>query len=170
MSPIFRPVFLLLLGSFLCTIAPAAAPKTFEVQEATIADIHAAILAKKLTSTQLVELYLKRIQAFNGPAVEEPNGILGVVKPVAHAKGINALITLNLRPAARKQWGFDDRKARSLTDLADNDPSMPDALEVAAQLDAHFAKTGKLVGPLRRRRFLHQGPVRHLRPPHHRRR
>ena len=44
--------------------------------------------------------------------------------------------------------GFDDRKARSMTDLVDDDPLMPDALEVAAELDARFAETGKLVGPL----------------------
>ena len=44
--------------------------------------------------------------------------------------------------------GFDPRKARSMTDAADNDPAMPDALEVAAQQDAYFASTGRLVGPL----------------------
>lgn len=37
--------------------------------------------------------------------------------------------------------------ARSMTDMVDNNPDMPDALEVAAWLDAEFAKTGKLVGP-----------------------
>jgi Asp-tRNA(Asn)/Glu-tRNA(Gln) amidotransferase A subunit family amidase len=57
-------------------------------------------------------------------------------------------MTLNLRPTVRKQWGFDDRKARSMTDSADNDPNMPDALEVAAAEDRHFAETGQLVGPL----------------------
>jgi amidase len=125
-----------------------AAPTQFKVEEATITDIQSAILAKKLTSTELVKLYLARIKAYNGPAVEETYGLLGPVKTIAHAKGINALITLNLRPAARKAMGFDDRKARSMTDLVDNDPKMPDALEVAAKLDADFAKTGKLVGPL----------------------
>ena len=35
-----------------------------------------------------------------------------------------------------------------MTDGADDDPAMPDALEVAAELDATFAATGKLVGPL----------------------
>jgi Asp-tRNA(Asn)/Glu-tRNA(Gln) amidotransferase A subunit family amidase len=35
-----------------------------------------------------------------------------------------------------------------MTDAVDNDPNMPDALEVAAREDAEFAKTGKLVGPL----------------------
>jgi Asp-tRNA(Asn)/Glu-tRNA(Gln) amidotransferase A subunit family amidase len=128
------------------SLSPASAP--FEVEETTIADIHAAILAKRLTSTELVGLYLKRIQAYNGPAVEEPYGLLGPIKPIKNAKGINALITLNLRPAARAAWGFDARKARSMTDLADTDPKMPDALETAAALDAHFARTGKLIGPL----------------------
>jgi len=126
----------------------AAADPSFHVEEATISDIQSAILAKKLTATELVKIYLTRIKAYNGPGVEEPNGILGKVNVISHAKGINALSTLNLRPAARKEWGFDDRHARSMTDLVDNDPSMPDALETAAQLDAEFAKTGKLVGPL----------------------
>ena len=44
--------------------------------------------------------------------------------------------------------GFDDHKARSLTDLKDDNPAMPDALEVAAAQDRAFARTGKLVGPL----------------------
>ena len=35
-----------------------------------------------------------------------------------------------------------------MTDPADDDPAMPDALEVAAQQDAYFASTGKLIGPL----------------------
>ena len=61
---------------------------------------------------------------------------------------INALSTLNLRPAALKSWGFDERKARSMTDSADADPSMPDALEIAAAQDAEFARTGQLAGPL----------------------
>ncbi|HEY8994131.1 MAG TPA: amidase [Lacunisphaera sp.] len=130
------------------SVVAAPAKPAFQVEEATIADIHSAILAKKLTATELVKLYLARIKAYNGPAVEETYGFLGPVKPIAHAKGINALITLNLRPATRKAMGFDDRKARSMTDLVDNDPNMPDALEVAAKLDAEFARTGKLVGPL----------------------
>jgi Asp-tRNA(Asn)/Glu-tRNA(Gln) amidotransferase A subunit family amidase len=150
------PASLLALTSiFALTLAVAASnasaadtPDGFHVEEATISDIQQAILSKKLTSTELVKLYLARIKAYNGPGVEEPDGILGPVKPIAHAKGINALITLNLRPATRKAMGFDDRKARSMTDAVDNDPAMPDALEVAAKLDAEFAKTGKLVGPL----------------------
>jgi Asp-tRNA(Asn)/Glu-tRNA(Gln) amidotransferase A subunit family amidase len=93
-------------------------------------------------------MYLERIKAYNGPAVNQPYGILGPITTIPHAKGINALSTLNLRPAARKAWGFDDHHARTMTDAVDNDPNLPDALEVAAQLDADFAKTGKLAGPL----------------------
>jgi amidase len=131
----------------ICSVQSSIATD-FKVEETTIAHIHKAILAKELTCTGLVELYLKRIQAFNGPGVEEPEGILGPIKPIAHAKGINALGTLNLRPANLKKWGFDARKGRSMTDTIDADPEMPDALETAAKLDADFAKTGKLSGPL----------------------
>jgi hypothetical protein len=127
---------------------PAGAGKKFQIVEATIADIHKAIRSKQLTATQLVNMYLARIKAYNGTCVNEPEGILGPVSPIPHAGALNALMTLNLRPAARKKWGFDDRKARSMTDLVDNDPKMPDALEVAAALDAQFARTGKLAGPL----------------------
>ncbi len=126
---------------------PAEKP-TFHVEEATIADIQSAIVKKQITAVALVKLYLGRIKAYNGPGVEEPEGLLGPIRPIPHARGINALGTLNLRPAARKAWGFDDRKARSMTDPVDDDPAMPDALEAAAKLDEWFAKTGKLVGPL----------------------
>jgi Asp-tRNA(Asn)/Glu-tRNA(Gln) amidotransferase A subunit family amidase len=127
---------------------PAAAGKKFQIVEATIADIHKAIRSKQLTATQLVNMYLARIKAYNGTCVNEPEGILGPVTPISHAGAINALMTLNLRPAARKKWGFDDRKARSMTDPVDNDPNMLDALEAAAALDTRFARTGKLAGPL----------------------
>jgi amidase len=126
---------------------PGTARK-FQIVEATIADIHEAITSKELTATELVNMYLARIKAYNGTCVNEPQGILGRVSPIPHAGGINALITLNLRPEARKKWGFGDRKARSMTDSVDRDPNMPDALEVAAALDERFARTGKLTGPL----------------------
>jgi Asp-tRNA(Asn)/Glu-tRNA(Gln) amidotransferase A subunit family amidase len=136
------------LAAVLSLAAVGAQAADFKIEETTIAKIQEAILAKKLTSTELVKLYLARIKAYNGPGVEEPEGILGPITPIAHGKNVNAIITINLRPDARKAWGFDDRKARSMTDAVDNDPNMPDALEVAAKLDAEFAKTGKLVGPL----------------------
>ena len=121
---------------------------SFRLEEATISDIQEAILSKTLTTTQLVELYLARIKAYNGTCVNEPEGILGPVTTIPNAGQINALVTLNLRPAARKLWGFDERKARSLTDIGDDDPNAPDALEVAAMLDEEFVKTEKLLGPL----------------------
>jgi Asp-tRNA(Asn)/Glu-tRNA(Gln) amidotransferase A subunit family amidase len=120
----------------------------FHLQEASIADIQRAILAKQITSTGVVDLYLKRIKAYNNPCVNEPTGILGPITTIPHAKQINALSTLNLRPAAREKWGFDERKARSLTERADNDPTMPDALEAAAAEDRYFQQNGKLMGPL----------------------
>ncbi|HYD85346.1 MAG TPA: amidase, partial [Opitutus sp.] len=141
-----RALAFALCASLACALP--SAPASFQVEEATIADIHSALLARELTATELVHKYLARIKAYNGPAVEEPNGILQPTTPVEHASGVNAIITLNLRPAAREALGFDARKARSMTDLVDDDPAMPDALEAAAALDASFAATGKLVGPL----------------------
>jgi Asp-tRNA(Asn)/Glu-tRNA(Gln) amidotransferase A subunit family amidase len=120
----------------------------FQIEEATVAGIQTAILGGRLTSTELVEGYLARIAAYNGPCVDEPEGILGPVTTIPHAGKINALITLNLRPAEREARGFDARKARSMTDSVDADADMPDALEVAAEQDARVASTGELVGPL----------------------
>ena len=128
--------------------AQQRAPAKFHLQEAGIRDIQRAIMARQITSVGLVELYLKRIKAYNNPCVNEPMGILGPITTIPHAREINALSTLNLRPPARKAWGFDERKARSLTDPVDNDPKMPDALEVAAAQDRQFSQTGRLVGPL----------------------
>lgn len=138
----------ILVGLLLAFGAVRPGLAAFHLEEATIADIQNAILKKEITSTQLVELYLKRIKAYNGTCVNEPEGILGPITTIPNAGQINALVTLNLRPANLKKWGFDERKARSLTDTKDNDPKMPDALEIAAELDRQFAKTGKLVGPL----------------------
>jgi hypothetical protein len=97
-----------------------------------------------------VQLYLNRIKAYNGTCVNQPDGVLGLepITPIKNAHQLNALMTLNLRPAKRERLGFDRRKARSLTDAVDDDPAMPDALEVAARQDAYFASTGKLIGPL----------------------
>jgi amidase len=130
-----------------CT-ALADAPQKFHLEEATITRIQDAILNKQLTTTQLVELYLKRVKAYNGTCVKQPQGLLGPVMPIANAGQVNALSTLNLRPASRKKLRFDDRKARSMTDAVDMDPNMPDAFEAAADLDRQFAATGKFVGPL----------------------
>ena len=120
----------------------------FHLEEATIAGIQGAIRGGQITTVGLVELYLKRIKAYNGTCVNEPNGILGPITTIPNAGQINALSTLNLRPATRTRWGFDDRKARSLTDRTDDSRSMPDALEVAAAQDRQFKQTGNLAGPL----------------------
>src|ERR1700687_4405115 len=126
----------------------ASHPPTFQIEEATIERIQSAILKGDLTSTRVVQLYLKRIKAYDGPCVNQPEGILGPFTTIKHAGQLNALITVNLRPANRLALGLAARKARSMTDSADTDPEMPDALEVAATQDAYFKSTGKLVGPL----------------------
>ena len=120
----------------------------FHLEEATIGQIQQAIRSRQITTVALVEQYLQRIRAYNGTCVNEPDGILGVISTIPHARQINALSTLDLRPATRAKWSFDRRKARSLTDPKDDSPDMPDALEVAAAQDRAFARTGRLAGPL----------------------
>jgi hypothetical protein len=119
---------------------PFAALADFHLQEATIADIHRAILAKELTTTEIVGLYLKRIAAYNGQCVAgaaDANGyVLGDIEPIEKAGKVGALMTLNIRGK------------RSKTDTVDDDPAMPDALETARALDEEFARTGRLKGPL----------------------
>ena len=135
-------------GQILTPAEVEVAQEQFSLEEATIAEIQSAIRAGDLTAEQLVELFLARIKAYNGTCVNQPEGILGPVTTISDAGQINALATLNLRHATRVRWGFDSRKARSMTDAADDDPAMPDALETARVLDAHFAVTGEFVGPL----------------------
>jgi Asp-tRNA(Asn)/Glu-tRNA(Gln) amidotransferase A subunit family amidase len=136
------------LGLLLAAPRLQAATPAFHVEETTIAQIQAAILKRQVTTEQVVRAYLARIQAYNGPCVRQPDGILGRIEPVANAGQINALSTLNLRPATRVALGFDARKARSMTDATDADPRMPDALETAAAQDREFRRSGRLVGPL----------------------
>src|SRR5579884_770941 len=133
--------FAALAAAISTTVAQQPSPAKFHLQEASITEIQRAILAKNITSVHLVELYLKRIKAYNNTCVNEPMGILGPITTIPHARQINALSTLNLRPAARETWGFDARKARSLTDSKDDDPKMPDALQVAAAEDEQFKRT-----------------------------
>src|SRR5687768_2174512 len=44
----------------------------FQIEEATIETIQAAIRRKEVTSTGVVELYLARIKAYNGTCVNQP--------------------------------------------------------------------------------------------------
>jgi amidase len=119
----------------------AAQTRGFHLEEATIADVHRAIRAKQITATQLVQMYFKRIEAYNGVCVKSDRDpatglMLGDLTPIENAGQLNAYMTLNIRGK------------RSKTDTADNDPKMPDALEVARAQDAYFARTGRFVGPL----------------------
>ena len=72
-------------------LLPAQNPAPFEVEEATIAQVHDAMKAGRLTCRALVDQYLKRIAAYdkNGPA-------------------INSLVVLN--PDAEKQADDLDRR------------------------------------------------------------
>jgi amidase len=121
----------------------------FHLLDATIDEVQTEIRLHQLTCTDLVELYLARIKAYNGACVTPTTtaGQLGPVDLIEDAGQVNALMTLNLRPAHRLQFGFDAHHARSQTDLVDDDPNMPDALETAAAEDASFQRTGKM-GPL----------------------
>jgi len=63
-----RPLACLL---FAATVLPAQTPAPFDVVEATIAQVHDAMKAGRLTCRGLVSAYLKRIEAYdkNGPAI-----------------------------------------------------------------------------------------------------
>jgi Asp-tRNA(Asn)/Glu-tRNA(Gln) amidotransferase A subunit family amidase len=82
-----------LLVALLCVTAPRAqAPPPFQVEEVTIAQIHDALKAGRVTCRGLVERYLRRIEAYdkNGP-------------------GINAIVVVN--PEALEQADDLDRRA-----------------------------------------------------------
>lgn len=136
-------------ATFTTTATATPTPTTaFPLVEASVDDLHAAITAGRTTCVDIVEGYLERIAAFDGTCVEQPDGILGSIRTIPSAGQLNSLQTLNLRPAALLARGFDARKARTVTDPLDADPAMPDALEVAAELDAAFGASGSLTGPL----------------------
>src|SRR5262249_36614622 len=101
-------LFILLIPSL-----TSAQTAKFRIEEATIEEIQSSILRGDLTSTRAVELYLNRIKAYNGTCVNQPDGVLGAgpITPIKNARQLNALLTLNLRPAKRQALGFDPRKA-----------------------------------------------------------
>src|SRR5436309_13510194 len=130
-----------LCAAQLTLMAKAAPAPRFHLEEVTIADVHRAIRAKEITAEQLVQLYFKRIEAYNGTCVkgeiDPATGLMyGEITPVENAGQVNAYMTLNIRGK------------RSKTDRADNDPKMLDALETARAQDEYFARTGNFVGPL----------------------
>ncbi|MGC2716238.1 MAG: amidase family protein, partial [Pseudolabrys sp.] len=131
----------LLVTPYAASEVKAQSAWQFHLEEATIGDVHRAIRAKQITAEQLVSLYFKRIEAYNGTCVkgdiDSVTGLmLGDLTPIENAGQINAYVTLNVRGQ------------RSKTDRADNDPKMSDALRVARAQDAYFARTGEFVGPL----------------------
>jgi hypothetical protein len=67
----------LTIAVMLCAVPVLSQRRTtrFEIQEATIAQIQQAILTKQIATRGVVEAYLKRIQAYNGTCVNEPQGI-----------------------------------------------------------------------------------------------
>src|SRR5258708_36297312 len=90
----------IVIASLLLGLWPLTA-SAFHLQEATIADIHHAILAKEITATELVGLYLKRIEAYNGQCVKgdvDAGGFwLGEIMPLRRAGQLRALLTLHIR-------------------------------------------------------------------------
>ena len=82
---------LLALALFFGSLLAAQPPAPFEVEEATIAQVHEAMKAGRLTCRGLVDAYIRRIDAYdkNGPA-------------------INAIVTLN--PDATKEADEMDRR------------------------------------------------------------
>src|SRR6476659_3040351 len=123
----------------------------FRVEEVTIAGVHRAFRAKKLTATELVNLYLARIKAYNGPCVrgdtDPATGLqLGDITPIPNAGQLNAFITLNLEEDKRIALGFPEKLKRTHT--GHDGAKHPDALDRARELDRYFARTGKFVGPL----------------------
>src|SRR5437764_3778283 len=105
----------LAIASFILLTSSLVAAQTtkFKIEEATIEDIQGAIQRGELTSTRVVQIYLNRIKAYNGTCVNQPDGVLGAgpITPIKNAHQLNALMTLNLRPAPREKLGFDGRKA-----------------------------------------------------------
>ncbi|HUC97335.1 MAG TPA: amidase [Candidatus Polarisedimenticolaceae bacterium] len=129
----------------------AAKKPVFHVEEATIAGVHRAFRAKKLTATELTNIYLARIKAYNGVCVrgdvDADTGLqLGDITPIPNAGQINAFITLNLKEDKRIKLGFPEKLKRTHT--GGDDKKYPDALDRARELDRYFARTGKFAGPL----------------------
>ena len=89
------PSILLRLAVFAALLTALACASEFEVEETTIAEIHAGMQAGRLTAEQLVQSYLDRIEAYDkqGPS-------------------INSIITLNPRALDRARE-LDDEMAQS---------------------------------------------------------
>ena len=136
--------------------------------EATIDDMQRAILAKESpTADQLVRTYLTRITAYNGTCVKEPDGMLGRIKTIPNAGQINALQTLNLRPAARSEVGL--RRPQGAQHDGRGRRRSRDARRARGRGRARpqVCGHGQARRAAARRRDRDQGSVRHLRHAHH---
>ena len=92
-----------LFAAHLALMAQAASAPRFHLEEATIADVHRAIRAKEITAEQLVQLYFKRIEAYNGTCVkgevDPATGLmLGEITPIENAGQVNPRQALEDRP------------------------------------------------------------------------
>jgi amidase len=92
-----------ILGVSLLSLSMTSAraeQKTFKLEEATIADIHAAYKAGKITAQQLVEKYLARIAAYDQQGPKLNSIILVNQKAVEEAAALDAEFkkTKKLRP------------------------------------------------------------------------
>src|ERR1700745_4509289 len=90
-----------LCAAQLALVTKAAAAPRFHLEEATIAGVHRAIRAKEITAEQLVQLYFKRIEAYNGTCVkgevDPATGLMfGEITPIENAGQVNAYMTLNI--------------------------------------------------------------------------
>ena len=84
-----------------------------------------------------------------------------------NAGQLNALQTLNLRPTARAHWGFDERKARSMTDAADDDPDDARCARGSGRAGPQVRRNGRARRAAARCRDCRQRPVRHVRHAQH---
>src|SRR5215471_571292 len=118
LSRTFRPAMFSIGVALLVTPYPASEVKAqstwqFHLEEVTIGDVHRAIRAKQITAEQLVSLYFKRIEAYNGTCVkgdvDPATGLmLGDLTPIENAGQINAYMTLNIRGHRSKTDTLDD--------------------------------------------------------------
>ena len=101
----------LAVASSTSTASNKAQAQSFEIVEAKISDIQAAIIERRVTSTDVVKLYLERFRAYNGRCVNEPNGVLGPVTPFPGVRSLNALI--DDQPAASCAAGLGAGRPKS---------------------------------------------------------
>ena len=102
----------LLVAPFVASKAGAQQAWRFHLEEATIADVHRAIRAKQITAEQLVILYFKRIEAYNGVCVkgevDPATGLMfGDLTPIASRHKVSVPMLLLEIPAATGKWNFE---------------------------------------------------------------